>query len=90
VKQFVNLAPTAELLLSDFDCEGHAVLAGNAITFAGTTISGGEVNKGTTTSGVLTSLVGGELDGPRMRSTNEAESQRRKGIANFLSSTRYQ
>jgi hypothetical protein len=52
----VTLAPTAE-----FDCEGHAVLAGSAITFTGTTISGGDVNKGTAIYGDLTSLVGGEL-----------------------------
>jgi hypothetical protein len=55
------LAPTAEPLFSEFDCESHAVLAGSAITFAGTTISGGDKNAGTAIYGDLTSLVGGEL-----------------------------
>jgi hypothetical protein len=49
--EFVTLAPTAEPLFSEFDCQGHAVLAGSAITFADTTISGGDVNKGTAIDG---------------------------------------
>jgi hypothetical protein len=49
--EFVTLAPTAEPLFSEFDCQGHAVLAGSAIMFADTTISGGDVNKGTAIDG---------------------------------------
>jgi hypothetical protein len=58
--QTVSLAPTVEPLFSDFDCTTFAVIAGTAITFAGSAISGGDVGAGTAITGIF-SLVAGEV-----------------------------
>jgi hypothetical protein len=55
-----TLAPTAEPLFSDFACGTSAVIAGTSITFAGSTISGGDVAAGAAITGIYT-VLGGEV-----------------------------
>jgi hypothetical protein len=59
--EMVSLAPTAEEpLFFDFECGTFAVIAGTAITFAGSATSDGDVGSGTDITGIY-SIVGGEV-----------------------------
>jgi hypothetical protein len=58
-----SLAPTAEPLFSHFECDTFSVIAGTAITFAASTITGGDVGGGAAITGIYT-LLGGEVVSP--------------------------
>jgi hypothetical protein len=55
-----NLDCVSEVVIPQFDCGDSAIQAGTAITFAGTTITGGDAIAGTAITGITT-FVDGEI-----------------------------